>query len=144
MDRFMSHAGEAWGASVERLRVRRGLFAIMGSMSTFDQIQQDVENRYEELRPSVAEFKRLGRLLDAMRMVGDDQAVVPQHRTYWPVPMRHAQIIDLLKTAPMRRCDLAKALDLTPGRVVQLIPALLESGLVREDDQRILHAADVD
>jgi hypothetical protein len=45
MDRFMSHAGEAWGASVERLRVRRGLFAIMGSMKIFDLIEKAMNEK---------------------------------------------------------------------------------------------------
>lgn len=86
--------------------------------------------RMDELRPAVAEFKRLERQCKALQ---DFDSRSPKRRQF-PSEVRLAQVLDLLNGVgvALRRKDIAAELGLTEARVGRLANQLIAQGLLEQ------------
>jgi MarR family len=100
-----------------------------------------LEARREELRPAVAEFKRIERELQALDQLevesGSDRRQGGSRQTIrknLPPRVRDAQVLDLLADHPeeYRRTELAQALGITKARAGQIVHGLIADQLVEE------------
>ncbi len=103
-------------------------------MDAIEKARSQLTRRLEELRPFVDEARRIERLLASMDTVIQDRpspspdSVTGAARRL-PAASRKLHILALLRDQDKLRIrDLAEALDVTPGRVVQLVDDLEAEG----------------
>lgn len=96
--------------------------------------------RMDELRPAVAEAKRIERRLASLvAWLEAPQGSDISGRRAFPTELRVLQVLELLQSEPqLRRADVARALNLTPGRAGQLVEMAIANGEAAEDAGRRL------
>lgn len=89
-----------------------------------------LSGRLRELRPAIAEARRIERRLSALR-AGDER--IPRPRKRYSPEHRVLQLVALLYGEPgLRRADVARALDLTRGRAGQIVELAISAGDVED------------
>jgi hypothetical protein len=102
----------------------------MCGMAVIDDTRRDLEARLEELQPYLDEAAQIRRHLKAWEAL-EDGGGGAQVR-HLPVKTRKLQLLSVLRDRSVWRVkEIAEALDVTPGRVVQLVNELEEDETAR-------------
>lgn len=93
--------------------------------SFVNKLKHDLSTQIEELRPAVAEFRRLERMR---------RSVENENREQWPSKFREAQVLDTIDASrtPVRRKDVALSLHISQARAGQVVNTLIRDGRVAD------------
>lgn len=97
-----------------------------------EQTREKLQHRLEELQHCLDEAAEIRALLKAMDALQADGTAGPRQPLHLPAKTRKLQLLGVLRDRQIHRIkELAEALQVTPGRVVQLVNELEEGGTAK-------------
>ena len=104
-------------------------------MELIENMREQLETRLRQLQPALDEATQIKKLLDAGQCIGGQTPrQMLRARTDFLPRLGELHLLALLRHKPARVKDLAEALQVTPGRVVQLVNALEAEGTAKRID----------